>query len=46
MDKLRELGLYNGNTIVIWTTDNGAWQDVHPDAGYVAFAAAAKYCHF
>jgi len=25
------------NTIVIYTVDNGAWQDVHPDAGYTPF---------
>ncbi|MEP5518061.1 MAG: sulfatase-like hydrolase/transferase, partial [Bauldia litoralis] len=25
------------NTIVFWTTDNGAWQDVYPDAGYTPF---------
>jgi arylsulfatase A-like enzyme len=37
MDKLRALGLDKGNTIVIWTTDNGAWQDVYPDAGYTPF---------
>jgi len=37
MDKLHELGLDNGNTIVIWTTDNGAWQDVYPDSGYTPF---------
>lgn len=33
MDKLRELGL-DKNTLVFFTTDNGAWQDVYPDAGY------------
>src|SRR5262249_29153247 len=33
LDKLRELGL-DKNTYVFWTTDNGAWQDVYPDAGY------------
>jgi len=22
---------------VFWTTDNGAWQDVYPDAGYMPF---------
>lgn len=33
MDKLRELKLDN-NTLVFYTTDNGAWQDVYPDAGY------------
>ncbi|GJG95054.1 arylsulfatase [Cupriavidus pauculus] len=33
MDKIRALGL-DKNTLVIYTTDNGAWQDVYPDAGY------------
>lgn len=33
MDKLRELKL-DKNTLVFYTTDNGAWQDVYPDAGY------------
>jgi arylsulfatase A-like enzyme len=37
MDKLRALGLDKGNTLVVWTTDNGAWQDVYPDAGYTPF---------
>lgn len=37
MNKLRELGMDDGNTLVIWTTDNGAWQDVYPDAGYTPF---------
>lgn len=36
MDKLRELGL-DKNTLVVYTTDNGAWQDVYPDAGYTPF---------
>jgi len=36
MDKIRALGL-DKNTLVIWTTDNGAWQDVYPDAGYTPF---------
>jgi arylsulfatase len=36
LDKIRELGL-DKNTLVIWTTDNGAWQDVYPDAGYTPF---------
>ncbi|EFK10829.1 arylsulfatase [delta proteobacterium NaphS2] len=36
MDKLKELGL-DKNTLVFWTTDNGAWQDVYPDAGYTPF---------
>lgn len=33
MNKLRELGL-DKNTLVFYTTDNGSWQDVYPDAGY------------
>ncbi|HTR42396.1 MAG TPA: arylsulfatase [Pseudomonadales bacterium] len=36
MDKLKELGL-DKNTLVFFTTDNGAWQDVYPDAGYTPF---------
>jgi len=36
MDKLRSLGL-DQNTLVFYTTDNGAWQDVYPDAGYTPF---------
>ena len=36
MDKLKELGL-DKNTLVFYTTDNGAWQDVYPDAGYTPF---------
>jgi arylsulfatase A-like enzyme len=36
MDKLKELGL-DQNTLVFYTTDNGAWQDVYPDAGYTPF---------
>src|SRR6516225_6555124 len=35
-DKVRSLGL-DKNTYVFWTTDNGAWQDVYPDAGYTPF---------
>jgi arylsulfatase len=34
--KVRALGL-DKNTYVFWTTDNGAWQDVYPDAGYTPF---------
>ena len=36
LDKLRDLGI-DKNTYVFWTTDNGAWQDVYPDAGYTPF---------
>src|SRR5215813_14693469 len=33
MDKVRALGL-DKNSYVFSTTENGAWQDVYPDAGY------------
>jgi arylsulfatase len=36
LDKVRALGI-DKNTYVFWTTDNGAWQDVYPDAGYTPF---------
>ncbi|MFL0352497.1 arylsulfatase [Xanthomarina sp. GH4-25] len=36
MDKIRELGIEE-NTLVVYTVDNGAWQDVYPDAGYTPF---------
>ena len=36
LDKIRALGL-DKNTYVFWTTDNGAWQDVYPDAGYTPY---------
>lgn len=36
MEKLRATGL-DKNTLVFYTTDNGAWQDVYPDAGYTPF---------
>jgi arylsulfatase len=36
LDKVRALGL-DKNTIVFYTTDNGACQDVYPDAGYTPF---------
>jgi len=36
MDKIRQLGIAD-NTLVFFTTDNGAWQDVYPDAGYTPF---------
>jgi arylsulfatase len=34
--KLEELGMAD-NTLIFYTTDNGAWQDVYPDAGYTPF---------
>ena len=36
MDKVRALA-WTSNTLVFYTTDNGAWQDVYPDAGYTPF---------
>lgn len=36
LEKLDEIGARD-DTIVFWTTDNGAWQDVYPDAGYTPF---------
>lgn len=39
VDKIRALGL-DQKTYVFWTTDNGAWQDVYPDAGYTPFRGA------
>lgn len=36
LKKLDELGL-SENTVVFYTVDNGAWQDVYPDAGYTPF---------
>jgi arylsulfatase len=36
MDKIRELGI-DKDTLVFYTVDNGAWQDVYPDAGYTPF---------
>jgi arylsulfatase len=36
LDKIRSLGL-DKKTYVFWTSDNGAWQDVYPDAGYTPF---------
>jgi arylsulfatase A-like enzyme len=35
MDKVRQVA--GNNTLVFYTTDNGAWQDVYPDAGYTPF---------
>jgi arylsulfatase A-like enzyme len=36
LDTLDELGLRD-DTVVFFTTDNGAWQDVYPDSGYTPF---------
>jgi arylsulfatase len=43
MDKIRSLGL-DKNTYVFWTTDNGAWQDVYPDAGYTPYRGTKGTC--
>jgi len=37
MDKIRSTPALANNTLVFYTTDNGAWQDVYPDAGYTPF---------
>jgi arylsulfatase len=36
VNKLDELGLKD-STVVFYTVDNGAWQDVYPDSGYTPF---------
>ena len=36
MQAVREAGIAE-NTLVVWTTDNGAWVDAWPDAGYTPF---------
>lgn len=36
MAELKKTG-QDKNTLVVYTTDNGAWQDVYPDAGYTPF---------
>ncbi|WP_234455247.1 arylsulfatase [Thermohalobaculum xanthum] len=36
LKKLDDLGLAD-NTLVVYTVDNGAWQDVYPDSGYTPF---------
>lgn len=33
---IRDLGIAE-NTLIVWTTDNGAWIDAWPDAGYTPF---------
>lgn len=36
LQAIRDAGI-SENTIVVWTTDNGAWLDAWPDAGYTPF---------
>ncbi|MGI9520828.1 MAG: arylsulfatase [Hyphomicrobiaceae bacterium] len=36
LKKVKELGIEK-DTLIIYTVDNGAWQDVHPDAGMTPF---------
>ncbi|MGI9329679.1 MAG: arylsulfatase [Gammaproteobacteria bacterium] len=36
LDKVKDLGIEE-DTLIIYTVDNGAWQDVHPDAGMTPF---------
>lgn len=43
MDKVRQLGI-SEKTLVFYTVDNGAWQDVHPDSGYTPFRGTKGTC--
>jgi arylsulfatase A-like enzyme len=36
LQTIRDLGIAE-DTLVVWTTDNGAWIDAWPDAGYTPF---------
>lgn len=36
INKVKELGVAD-NTLIFYTVDNGAWQDVAPDSGYTPF---------
>lgn len=36
LKKVKDLGIEE-NTLIVYTVDNGAWQDVHPDAGMTPF---------
>ncbi len=36
LQAVRDAGI-DKNTIIVWTTDNGAWIDAWPDAGYTPF---------
>ena len=36
LKKIKDLGIEE-NTLIFFTVDNGAWQDVHPDAGSTPF---------
>lgn len=36
MQAVRDAGIAE-NTLIVWTTDNGAWVDAWPDAGYTPF---------
>ena len=36
LQAIRDAGIAE-NTLVVWTTDNGAWIDAWPDAGYTPF---------
>ena len=36
LKKIKELGIED-NTLIVYTVDNGAWEDVHPDLGMTPF---------
>lgn len=40
---VRDAGI-DENTIIVWTTDNGAWVDAWPDAGYTPFRGMKGTC--
>lgn len=41
---IRDAGIAD-NTLVLWTTDNGAWIDAWPDAGYTPFRGMKGSCY-
>ena len=43
LKKIEALGIKE-KTLVIYTVDNGAWQDVHPDSGYTPFRGTKGNC--
>ena len=44
IDAVREAGIAE-DTIIVWTTDNGAWIDAWPDAGYTPFRGEKGSCY-
>ena len=44
IDAVRNAGIAE-DTIIVWTTDNGAWIDAWPDAGYTPFRGEKGSCY-